>query len=252
MKQGLWERSGGEATLRPLRPSPYRVVEAQHLSATRALVDTSDEHTVLEELIERVKPPAEPEPRGLHFLLSTPFRYPPLPHGSRFGKRNERGIWYGSEAASTAFAETAYYRLLFLAGSRATFGQVEFELSLFRAEVRTRRGVDLTKPPFAKYRRLLVSKVDYVETQRLGTSLREARVDVARYESVRDPERGANIAVLSARAFVRKTPAPPETWVMTIGPFVVDVVKKTFHRKVRFEFRRTAFLVGGKLPRPGV
>jgi RES domain len=251
VKTGLWERCGAEATLRALSLFPFRVVEAQHLSSTRALVDSSDEHAVLEELIERAKPPAEP--KSLHFLLSTPFRYPPLRHGSRFGRPTERGIWYGSESSRTAFAESAYYRLLFLEGSRAKLGQLSFELSLFRARVRTKRGVDLTKSPFAKHRRALASKTDYSESQRLGASLREARVEVVRYESARDPAGGRNVAVLTPAAFVRRAPDAPETWVMTIGPAAVDVVKKSFHaRKESFVFRREDFLVRGALPKPAL
>ena len=92
------------------------MVESQHLFSTRKLVDSEAEHRVLEELIEGHKPKGE---RGLHFLLATPFRYPPLPHGSRFGTRGQHGIWYGAVEQRTAFAESAYYRLLFLEGTAA-------------------------------------------------------------------------------------------------------------------------------------
>ena len=37
-------------------------------------------------------------------LLSTPFRYPPLPYGSRFGRRHEHGIYYGSKRLDTNLA----------------------------------------------------------------------------------------------------------------------------------------------------
>ena len=58
--------------------------------ATRKLVDSLAEQELLEKLLEGAKPPA-PGAR-VHYLLSTPFRYPPLPHGSRFGRATERGI----------------------------------------------------------------------------------------------------------------------------------------------------------------
>ena len=252
MKSGLWERCGGAANLRAFSMRPFRVVEAQHLSATRVLVDSTEEQAVLEELIDRAKPPYQPEAKGLHFLLSTPFRYPPLPHGSRFGKATEPGIWYGSKTPKTALSEAVYYRLLFLEGTRARLPQMEFELSVFRASVRTRRGVDLTKPPFAAHRKALASKTDYRDSQNLGASLREARVEVALYESARDADGGTNIAVFTPRAFARKTPDPPETWVMTVGASVIDVAKKSFFTKEYFAFRRDAFLVRGKLPAPAV
>src|SRR5690606_3863871 len=97
------------------------------------------------------KPPIPADGR-LHYLLATPFRYPPLRHGSRFGTRHERGIWYGSESRRTAFAEVAYYRLLFLEGTRAELGPVTTQLTAFTARASTERGVDLLAPPFDAHR----------------------------------------------------------------------------------------------------
>src|SRR5512134_2866536 len=116
MSRTIWTRCGGRANLRRLAGTAWRVVEGQHVVSTRKLVDSAAEHEILESLIEEVKPPLpdEPEFRGLHYLLVTPFRYPPLRHGSRFATRTERSLWYGSTRPRTAFAETAYYRLLFL------------------------------------------------------------------------------------------------------------------------------------------
>src|SRR5260370_1119544 len=90
-------------------------------------------------------PPPSLAPRraagaGLDSLLFTPFRYPPLRHGSRFGSRYERGIWYGAETLRTAFAEVAYYRLLFLEGTEADLGLLQTDLSAFSVRVRTHRG----------------------------------------------------------------------------------------------------------------
>ena len=134
---------GGKRNLRPYEGRPWRVVEAQHRNGTRRLVDSDEEQGVLEALIDRVKPPAPagPEFRGLHYLLFTPFRHPPLPHGSRFGTRAEPSLFYASEVRETALAETAYYRLLFLEGTRAELGPVTVELSAFQVEVRTRAAV---------------------------------------------------------------------------------------------------------------
>ena len=96
-------------------------------------------------------------PAGLHYLLFTPFRYPPLRHGSRFGTRAELGIWYGSRARATAFAEKAYYLLLFLEGTSAELTPLETDVSIFQAAYETRRGVDLTRGPFARYGALISS-----------------------------------------------------------------------------------------------
>ena len=66
----------------------------------------------------------------------------PLPHGSCFGTRSERSIWYGATGLRGVFAEVAYYRLLFLEGTGAPLDRVEVELSAFDVPVRTRRGID--------------------------------------------------------------------------------------------------------------
>ena len=83
-----------------------RIVEAQHQYATRKLVDSDHEQYLLEQLIDAAKPPKPSESRfaDLHYLLYSPFRYPPLPYGSRFGRRFERGIWYGAEHIDTVLA----------------------------------------------------------------------------------------------------------------------------------------------------
>ena len=104
MSSSIWTECGGASELRPLRLEPWRVVEGQHQISTRKLVETDAEQGLLEELIDAVKPP-DLAGRRLHYLLSTPFRYPPLRHGSRFGARHDRGVWYGSETLEGAFAE---------------------------------------------------------------------------------------------------------------------------------------------------
>src|SRR5215213_8388867 len=158
MSFSIWTRCAGDSELRPLRLSPWRVVEAQHQVSTRKLVDSTEEQILLEEMIDRVKPPDTTRGK-FHYLLFTPFRYPPLAHGSRFGGRHDRGIWYGSVELKSAFAEVAYYRLLFLEGSEGALGTITTALTAFTASVRTMRGIDLTAAPFDKYRAMIASPV---------------------------------------------------------------------------------------------
>jgi hypothetical protein len=228
------------------------VVEWQYAFATRKLVDSDAEQLVLEELVEGSKR-AVPEggPR-LHFLLSTPFRYPPLRHGSRFGTRQEGGIWYGSREQRTAFAEAAYYRLLFLDGTGADLGPLETDLSAFRAPYAAARGVDLTRTPFAAHREALSSPSDYAAAQALGTDMRAEGVEAARYHSARDAEGGVNVALFSPAAFAARRPSPPETWRCLVTRGGVDVVKKDVFRRLAFRFERAQFEVGGRLPAPAL
>jgi hypothetical protein len=223
------------------------VVESQHLFSTRKLVDSEAEHQVLEELIEDQKPKGE---RGLHFLLATPFRYPPLPHGSRFGTRGQDGIWYGAEEQRTAFAESAYYRLLFLEGTAAELSPLMVEVSTFQASWRTERGVDLTRAPFAAHEAEISSPRRYEASQALGREMREAGVEAFRYRSARDRRRGVNVGLFVSSVFGARRPGVPETWNCVASRQSVEFVKKDVFRRAAFTFPRSDFEVERVLPAP--
>lgn len=252
MSSRIWTRCAGSSRPGPLAARPFRVVEAQHLVATRRLVDSSEEQAVLEALIETGKPPAPREPgfSGSHVLLTTAFRYPPLRHGSRFGTRGERSLWYGSRELRTAFAETAYYRLVFLEGTGADLGRLEVDLSSFRVPVRTRRGIDLTRAPFASWEEAISSPVRYDESQPLGRAMRDAGVEAFRYRSARDPVGGINVALFTPRAFAAKRPDAIETWRCVAGRERVEFQRRDFFDRSVFGFPRSVFLVNGRLPEP--
>ena len=253
MSSSIWTRCAGGSEIRPLRLLPWRAVEAQHQISTRKLVDSSDEQEFLELLIDRVKPPLVPPPsRKVHYLLFTPFRYPPLQYGSRFGTRHEAGIWYGSDALPTAFAEVAYYRLLFLEGSTANLDVVTTQLTAFRVNARASRGVDLTRPPFASHRRTIASPLSYTETQSLGRAMRDAGVDAFRYPSARDPGGGSNIGVFTSEVFGRSRPRDLQTWHCTATRERVELAKRDYFGRDGHAFDRAAFLVDGKLPAPAL
>ena len=63
----------------------FRIVETQEIAATTGLVDDLEEQHLLEQLLDKVKPSYREGTEKLHYLISTPFRYPPLKYGSRFG-----------------------------------------------------------------------------------------------------------------------------------------------------------------------
>ena len=249
MSSSIWTQCAGDSEIRRLDATPWRVVEAQHQLSTRKLVDSAEEQMLLEELLERVKPPSR-APSRLHYLLSTPFRYPPLRHGSRFGTRFDPGIWYGSETRRTAFAEVAYYRLVFLEGSSAALGLLTTQHTVFSARVRTMRGVDLSGSAFARSRAAIASPSRYAATQALGSDMRAAGVEAARYPSARDKEGGLNVAVFSPRAFTGAKPRDLQTWHCIAHRARVEVAKRDHFGVEHYTFDRTEFLVKGALPWP--
>ncbi len=251
MSSSIWTRCAGDSRLAPLHLSPWRVVEAQHQISTRKLVDSAAEQELLEELIDEVKPP-DLTGGKIHYLLFTPFRYPPLRHGSRFGRRTERGIWYGSIERRTAFAEVAYYRLLFLEGTRADLGMVTSELTAFTGAVHTTRGIDLITPPFEASRRDISSPSSYRASQSLGAEMRESGVEVVRYQSARDTDCGINVAAFVPSVFGKTKPKGFEVWHCAASRNGVDITQGDYFKRATFSFPRTQFLVRGVLPSPAL
>jgi len=256
MSPGIWTRCAGRTRATRLECRPWRVVEGQHILSTRKLVDSAAEHDLLEELLDDSKPPL-PKGRefaGLHSLLLTPFRYPPLRHGSRFGARHERGLWYGAEALETAQAEYAYYRRVFFAGTTADLLPSTIAVTAFRARVATGRAIDLTRPPFRAYRERLASPISYAESQRLGAEMRADGVEAVRFHSARDPRDGVGIALFTPAAFASKSPLrPAQNWQCTVtAQEEVEYRRQGIGAVERVVFPRAAFLVDGKLPGPAV
>lgn len=179
-------------------------------------------------------------------------RYPPLEHGSRFGRPHEPSLWYGSEKLETAFAEAAYYRLLFFAGTDADLLPNQISMSAFQVAVRSERGVDLTVTPFDEHVAVLTSRTDYSATQRLGSDMRAAAVELFRYPSARDPGHAPNVALFSPRAFALEKPlGPPATWTCTVTERRdVSWLRDDLGGLERHEFPLATFLVDGALPAP--
>jgi hypothetical protein len=250
MSSNIWTRCAGDSRVRPLRLSPWRAVEAQHQVSTRKLVDTAAEQELLEELIDRAKPPERTVGR-FHYLLTTPFRYPPLRHGSRFGTKHDVGIWYGSETLAGTFAEVAYYRFVFLHGTHADLGTVSTQLTAFRTSAHSSRGIDLVVPPFDKYRKKIASPVRYDESQLLGAAMRGAGVELFRYPSAREAGH-VNVAAFTPVVFGKAKPRDIQTWHCTATRQTVELVKRDYFGHELHAFARDAFLVDGALPTPAV
>src|SRR5690606_37892246 len=118
------------------------------------------------------------------------FRYgAEYPRGSRFRRAGRTaGVFYAAEAVTTAVAEAAFYRLLFLAESPGTpWPNGAAEYTAFAAEIASGRLLDLTLPPLAEDASAWTDPVAYDACQALADGARAAEAEVLRYRSVRDP-----------------------------------------------------------------
>lgn len=217
----------------------WRAVEAQHRVSTIALVDTLNEQALLEELLESSKPALPPEAARVHYLLSTPFRYPPLPRGSRFRSPMDPGVFYGADEVRTACAELGYWRWRFLMDCPALEAIAARPQTVFRAQIST-IGVDLRTPPFVTNSHLWTHSTDYTHCQQFASVAREAAVGAIRYESVRDPKQGGCIAVLHPGAFT-DAPLEIQTWLLSVTRPRVFWHRDSPISLETFEFRTDAF-----------
>jgi RES domain-containing protein len=219
----------------------WRVVEAQHRVSTMKLVDTLDEQSLLEVLVEATKPPVPPECRHLHYLLATPFRYgAPYPSGSRFRRAGmTAGVFYASRTPATALAETAFHRLLFFADSPQTPWPTDAgDLTAFSLRFRTSAGLDVSAAPFDADRARWTHPTDYAPCQALADTARAADIEVLLYISARDAT-GINVALLSCRAFAGREPLERQTWRLSMNAHGARAVCE--FPELRLEFTREAF-----------
>jgi RES domain len=194
----------------------WRAVEAQHIASTTRLVDSLGEQDLLERILEETKPTLAPHTQTLHYLLATPFRYPPPERGSRFRAANDTGVFYGADEQRTACAELGFWRWRFLTDSEGLAALGPVPHTLFQVKIDA-KAVDLRKQPFSGEARRWTDPDDYTATQRFGRVAREAGVGVIRYQSVRDPQKGGCGALLDPDGFaVPRRPVSEQTWFLTV------------------------------------
>jgi hypothetical protein len=247
MSSNIWTQCAGPSRFVPYSCEVWRVVEGQHVTSTRKLVDSSAEHDLLEWLIEEHKPRLPNECEGRHYLLSTPFRYPPLRYGSRFASRTERSLFYAAEEVTTALGETAFYRLWFLEDSTADLAPLESDFTAFRVKVKCEHSIDLTALPFSAFSTRLSSQNAFADAQALGKEMRGAGVEVFRYSSARQPN-GVCVGIFCCDAFA-SGPMGEQHWRCFADRDSVEFVWPL--QRARHIFPREQFLHAGELaPRP--
>lgn len=237
MSLAIWTPAALRSETRPITGVWWRLVEAQHQVSTMKLVDTVEEQSLLEDLLEDSKRRFPPECDGLDYLLATPFRYDAAyPHGSRFRRAGfTKGVYYASEKVETALAEMAFYRLLFYAESPATpLPANAAEYTAFSAAIETPSALDLTRPPLSQDRDIWTDPVNYEPCQTLADQAREAGVDAILYRSVRDPDAGLNIALLTPLGFSRKQPVERTSWRIRLATAGVQALCEFPVRRLGF------------------
>lgn len=226
------------------------MVESQEQVATQRLVGNLAEQALLEDLLERSKPPRR-GPAALDYLLATPFRYPPLRHGSRFGRRHEPSLFYAACTRAVLLAESAYYRFVFWYGMAVPPPRVlRTQHTVFGVRIRTDRAFRLDAPPFDAHRAILASPTDYEATQALGSALRAEGAEALVYRSARDPGHGLAVALYTPAAFAEPRPSLREEWLCETGADRVNFRSRAEPGVQALPLAQ--FLVGGRLPTPAV
>lgn len=177
----MWTVTALASEARPAKGVIWRVVEDQYRASTRKLVDTLEEHDLLEALLDQDKPPYPVEAEGLHYLLKTPFRYhPPPPFGSRF-RRPAAGNGYFTDPKTSAppwpNSPTGASNSFATRPPRC-YPPGRTAHRVLHA-LRHRAPIDLTRAPLNKDRRRWINPEDYSDTQALA--------DRARGRDRRDP-----------------------------------------------------------------
>lgn len=204
------------AASRGTRAKAWRAVEAQHIVSTLRLTGNDPaEQERLERILEESKPPLPPAAAHLHYLLATPFRYPPSQYGSRFRAWPDPGVLYAATQRRTACAELGYWRWRFLTDSPALQEVPAAAQTLFQLGI-AGRGVDLTLPPLDAWSAAWRHPGDYGPTQALARQARAAAQQWIAYASVRDLQSGRCYAVLDPAALKPRQPIAQETWYLTV------------------------------------
>lgn len=245
----IWAACSDRVVPVALQGEIFRLVESQEQVATNSLVGTLAEQALLEDLIEASKPQLPGPAIALHYLLATPFRYPPLPWGSRFSTRFEPSLFYGARAADTVLAESAYYRFVFWSGMAAPPpAPLDTRHTLFSASIGTTHGLQLQHAPFAEHAAALLDRRYYGVTQALGTAMRTAGIEAFEYRSARDPQQGLNVALFTPAALGASKPDILAEWLCQTTAGRVSYYSRS--AGVLREFPLDTFLVEGELPLP--
>jgi len=248
----IWGECCGKDNITKINDTAWRIVELQEKTSTRKLVDSIEEQKVLEELIDDSKPPLLREEAHFHPLLYTPFRYPPLKNGSRFGKKSEPSLWYGSLNTQTSMAEKAYYQLAFINASAGNFEMVISPMTIFSVKLNIVKGVRLHESPFLKYQNHISSPSSYQWSQFLGKQMRDHHLDGFLFASARDRKKGINVGLFKINSFANKQPNATsfQMWQCHTTKNFVEFIRMGSINDQAYFYARENFIVDDIFPLP--
>ncbi|MGB5325924.1 MAG: RES family NAD+ phosphorylase [Pseudomonadales bacterium] len=236
-----------------LARTAWRVVETQEIAATQTITRSAAEQSRLEELLDASKPPVPDDCDGLSYLLYTPFRYPPLSHGSRFGGRFERGIFYASLVPEAAFAECALYLWLFQQGPRemGPLASIRDQRTAFSAQLKSAKAIDTSRDAFKKVQRKISDAANWNFSQQLGSALRAVKSGFCLYASPR-LDGAVNVAVFDPKSFAEQEPREIQHWHLALDTERCRFSRRTSSGDQTIEFEYAQFTVEGSIPHPSM
>lgn len=232
----------------PLRGTVLRLVQQQGIDSLAPLANDLSQLARLEALVDASKPPLDvPGSEGpTHTLITTPFRYPPLRHGSRFSSRLHRGLFYGSRSREGSLVEVAFYGLLFWEGlSSPPPVPIRRRQTLFSVELGTARGLQLQAIADSRTQAVLRDPAVYGPTQQLGEWMREQGIEAFEYLSARSSRDLLQVGVFTPHAFQSTPFDQVEITTEITGAHVSFLCHDDgqLHR-----YPRELFLIKGQLP----
>ena len=232
-----------------LQGTVLRLVQQQGINSLDPLVDNLEQLARLEVLVETSKP--LPQAAGLatpiHPLLSSPFRYPSLRHGSRFGTPQTRGMFYGSRSRKGCLVEGAFYALLFWDGMvDPPSAPIRRRQTLFAVLLNAGRGLKLQTIADRAAQSTLQDPIAYGPTQQLGDWMREHGIGAFEYLSARSSEVIVQVGAFTPAIFQ----STPFDQVEITTEFTADHASFLCHDNGQLHhFPRELFLIEGQLPR---
>lgn len=220
------------------RSEVWRVVESQEHAATLHVVDDLAEQDLLEQMLDRAKPRYRDGTEGMHYLLKTAFRYPPLRWGSRFGTTAMPSYFYASEKPGAALCECAYYRFLFLDDMQQPYEEsIRSEYALFKVLLSSQACLDLTSAEFAPAHEQLRSPNSYDYSHRVGRwAYDRGDIELIRFESARS-RLGINMAVAEPSVIRSKKPNVQQRWLCLTKPESVSFSSRESDVSYMFSFK---------------